>query len=93
MDDSVADMIRKPYPSDVSDDEWALVAPDLMLLSEAAPQREHSFREVFNGLRSILKTGGDVILPHRIGSSPSFVDQAVRRCPLVGDGAESQILA
>ena len=50
-------MIRKPYPSDVSDDEWELVAPYLTLLSEAAPQREHALREVFNGLRYILKTG------------------------------------
>jgi hypothetical protein len=37
--------------SDVSDDEWAFVAPYLTLKSEAAPQREHSLREVYNGLR------------------------------------------
>ena len=48
---------RKPYPSDVSDDEWGLVAPYLTLLAEGAGQREHSLREVFNGLRYILKTG------------------------------------
>ncbi|HTL87949.1 MAG TPA: IS5/IS1182 family transposase, partial [Leptolyngbya sp.] len=33
-------MSRKPYPSDVSDEEWALVAPYLTLMSEDAPQRE-----------------------------------------------------
>jgi transposase len=48
---------RKPYPSDVSDEEWALVAPYLMLLPEQAGQREHSLREVFNGLRYVVKTG------------------------------------
>jgi transposase len=48
---------RKPYPSDVSDEEWALVAPYLTLLPEDAGQREHSLREVFNGLRYIVKTG------------------------------------
>ena len=48
---------RRPYPSDVSDDEWALVAPYLTLLTEDAGQREHSLREAFNGLRYILKTG------------------------------------
>ncbi len=48
---------RKPYPSDVSDDEWALAAPYLTLLPEAAGQREHGLREVFNGLRYVLKTG------------------------------------
>ncbi len=48
---------RKPYPSDVSDEEWALVAPYLTLLPEEVSQREHSLREVFNGLRTIIKTG------------------------------------
>ena len=50
-------MTRKAYPSDVSDDEWAFVAPYLTLMNEAAPQREHSLREVFNGLRYIVHTG------------------------------------
>jgi transposase len=48
---------RKPYPSDVSDEEWALVAPYLTLMTEDAPQREHPLREVFNGLRWIVRTG------------------------------------
>jgi transposase len=51
------DIARKPYPSDVSDEEWALVAPYLTLLTEEAGQRDHPLREVFNGLRYILKTG------------------------------------
>ncbi len=42
---------RKPYPSDVSDEEWAFVAQYLALVQEEAPQRRHSLREVFNGLR------------------------------------------
>jgi transposase len=50
-------MSRKPYPSDVSDDEWAFVAPYLTLMTEDAPQREHSLREVFNGLRWLVRTG------------------------------------
>jgi transposase len=48
---------RKAYPSDVSDEEWALVAPYLCLLPEDAAQRSHPLREVFNGLRYIIKTG------------------------------------
>ena len=48
---------RKPYPSDVSDDEWALVAPYLTLLPENVGQRSYPLREVFNGLRYIVKTG------------------------------------
>ncbi len=50
-------MSRKPYPSDVSDDEWTFVAPYLTLMNEDAPQREHSLREVFNGLRWIVRAG------------------------------------
>ncbi|MSS72260.1 MAG: IS5/IS1182 family transposase, partial [Candidatus Latescibacteria bacterium] len=30
---------RKPYPSDVSDDEWAFVVPYLTLMKEDVPQR------------------------------------------------------
>ena len=48
---------RKAYPSDVSDDEWALIAPYLILLPETASQQTHALREVFNGLRYIVKTG------------------------------------
>src|SRR3954468_14365249 len=48
---------RKPYPSDVNDDEWAFVAPYLTLMREDAPQREHPLREVFNGLRWIVRAG------------------------------------
>ena len=39
-------MARRAYPSDVSDEEWALVAPYVTLMTPDAPQREHSLREV-----------------------------------------------
>ena len=50
-------MTRNPYPSDVSDEEWALVVPYLTLMTEDAPQREYSLRELFNGVRWIVRTG------------------------------------
>jgi transposase len=50
-------MQRKTYPSDVSDDEWAFVAPYLTLMTEDAPQRLYELREVFNGLRYIARAG------------------------------------
>jgi transposase len=49
--------VRKPYPSDVSDEEWTFVAPYLALLHEDAPQRTHELREVFDGLRWVVRTG------------------------------------
>lgn len=50
-------MSQKTYPSDVTDDEWAFVAPYLTLMKEDAPQRDHPLRAVFNGLRYIVHTG------------------------------------
>jgi transposase len=50
-------MARKPYPSDVSDAEWAFAAPYLTLMREDAPQREHDLREVFNALRWMVRAG------------------------------------
>ena len=50
-------MERRAYPSDVSDEEWALVAPDVPLMTEAAPQRRPALREVFNGLRWLVRAG------------------------------------
>src|SRR3954464_12676652 len=49
--------LRKPYPSDVSDEEWSLVVPYLTLMTEAAPQREHLCRELFNALRCVIRYG------------------------------------
>ena len=56
---------RKPSPSDVSEEEWAFVAPYLALVREDAPQRRHDLREVFNGLRWLVRTGAEWrMLPH-----------------------------
>lgn len=48
---------RKPYPSDVSDEEWAFVVPYLALCRLDAAQRTHDLREVFNALRWMVRTG------------------------------------
>lgn len=50
-------MNRKAYPTDVSDEEWAFVAPYLTLMTEAAPQRDYALREVYNGLRYVARGG------------------------------------
>jgi transposase len=48
---------RKKYPSDVSDDEWAFVAPYLALVREDARQRVHDLREIFDALRWLVRSG------------------------------------
>lgn len=56
---------RQPYPSDVTDEEWAFVAPYLTLMIAAAPQRKHALRELFNALRWLVRTGAQWrYLPH-----------------------------
>jgi transposase len=70
---------RQPYPSDVSDEEWAFVAPYLTLLSEDASQRKYALREVFNGLRYIVRTGAHWrMMPHDLPPWP-LVYQQMRR--------------
>ena len=72
-------MTRKPYPSDVTDDEWAFVAPYLTLMKEDAPQRDHDLREVFNGLRWIVRAGAQWrMMPHNLPPWYTVYQQAQR---------------
>jgi transposase len=48
---------RTGYPSDVSDEEWALCAPYLVLMREDAPQRIYPLRAVFNAVRYLVRAG------------------------------------
>ena len=70
---------KKGYPSDVADDEWAFVAPYLALLPEDAGQRVHDLRQVFNGLRYVVKTGGQWrYMPHDFPPWQAVYQQARR---------------
>ncbi|TXN45075.1 IS5 family transposase [Methylobacterium sp. WL7] len=70
---------RAGYPSDVSDEEWALVAPYLALLRESSGQRDHDLREVFNGLRFIVKTGAPWrFMPHDLPPWAAVYQQTQR---------------
>lgn len=72
-------MNRKPYPSDVTDEEWAFVAPYLTLMREDAPQHEYSVREVFNGLRWIIRTGAQWrMMPNDLPPWATVYQQAQR---------------
>jgi transposase len=48
---------RKPYPTNVSDEEWAFAAPYLTLMTEQAPQRKYDLRAMFNALRWMARAG------------------------------------
>ena len=49
--------VRKPYPSDVSDEEWHFVAPYLTLSPQDAGQRKYPLRDVFTALGWLVRTG------------------------------------
>ncbi len=70
---------RKGYPTDVSDEEWAFVAPYLCLMREDAPQREHPLREVYNALRYLVRAGCPWrLLPNDLPPSGVVFQQAQR---------------
>jgi transposase len=72
-------MERKTYPSDVTDNEWTFVAPYLTLMTEEAPQRTHSLREVFNGLRWLVRAGAPWrMLPNDLPPWPVVYQQTQR---------------
>ena len=70
---------RQPYPSDVTDEEWAFVAPYLTLLRPDAPQRTHDLREVYNALRWLVRTGAQWrMLPHEFPPWAAVYQQTQR---------------
>ena len=59
---------RKPYPSDLTDEQWAILEPLLLTFESRVrpgPQREVDLREVINTLRYQNRTGCQwAYLPH-----------------------------
>ena len=51
------DRSRLRYPSDLTDDEWALVAPLISPAKRGGAKRTIDVREVMNGIMYILSTG------------------------------------
>jgi transposase len=48
---------RKPYPSDITDEEWEFCVSYLTLMKEDAPQRDYPLRDLFNALRWFVRAG------------------------------------
>ena len=72
-------MRRRAYSSDVSDEEWAFIAPYLTLMKQSAPQRVHDLREVFNGLRWVIRAGAPWrLMPHDLPPWQAVYQQTQR---------------
>ncbi len=50
-------MSRKRYPSDLTDREWAILAPHFPKPPKLGRPRKHSWRELMNAVRYVLRTG------------------------------------
>jgi transposase len=48
---------RRPYPTEVSDEEWYFAEPYLTLMNKDAPQRRYELREMFKALRWFVRAG------------------------------------
>ncbi len=58
-------MPREPYPSDLTDAQWALLEPLIPPAKPGGRRREVDMREIVNGILYILRTGaGWRYLPH-----------------------------
>ena len=70
---------RKSYRRDVSEEEWSFVGPYLVLMREAAPQRQHSLSELFNALRWRVGAGAPWrMLPNDFSPWPAVYQQMRR---------------
>ncbi len=58
-------MDRKPYPSDLTGDEWELIEPHIPSAEPGGRPREVDMREVLNAIFYVLKAGCQWdMLPH-----------------------------
>ena len=58
-------MKREPYPSDVSDEEWAILEPLIPPAKPGGKPRTTDMREVVNAIFYVNKSGGQWrMLPH-----------------------------
>ena len=75
---------RGPYPTEVTDDEWAFAAACLSLMRGDAPRRAHDLREVVDALRWLVRAGAPWrMLPHDLPPRPA-VSQRTRRWVAAG---------
>jgi transposase len=58
-------MARRPYPTDLSDAEWAILEPLVPAPKPGGRPALHARREIINGIRYVLRSGGAWrLLPH-----------------------------
>jgi putative transposase len=57
--------MRKPYPTDLSDDEWNYIKPHMPASKGYGRPRVHDLREILNAVFYVLRSGCQWrVLPH-----------------------------
>jgi transposase len=78
----VDEQTRKPYPSDLTDEQWAILEPLLLTFEDRVrpgPKREVDLREVINTLRYLNRTGCQwAFLPHDLLPKSTVYDYFVK---------------
>ncbi|MFL9584135.1 IS5 family transposase [Stenotrophomonas sp. AB1(2024)] len=70
---------RRPYPTDVTDEEWAFAAPYLTLMDPQARQRKYELRLMFNALRWMARAGAPWrLMPHEFPPWEAVYQQTQR---------------
>jgi putative transposase len=65
-------MKREPYPSDLSDEEWAILEPLIPAAKPGGKPRTTDMREVVNAIFYVNKSGGQWrMLPHEFPKWPT----------------------
>ncbi len=65
-------MARQPYPTDLTDREWAILAPLIPPAKPGGRPRSVNLREILNGIFYALRAGGSWrMLPHDLPPWPT----------------------
>jgi putative transposase len=82
--------MRKPYPSDLTDEQWATVEPLIRVKTRMGRPRMHSMREVVNALLYLKRSGCQWdMLPHDLPAKSTVYNHFSR---WRNDGTWQQIL-
>lgn len=66
--------MRKPYPSDLTDEQWAIIAP-LIPVNRVGRPRIHDMREVLNAILDLTRAGCQWdMLPHDLPAKSTVYD-------------------
>ena len=88
-------LVRKPYPSDVTDAQWEILEPYIPEPGAYSPREPIPRREIVNGILYLLRTGCSISCGHRLewggaAASPQRPRSVVQQA---AQGLRSEVLS